>query len=84
MKLDLPTVISALLLAKGRASQVPLTAEGPDDVDELERKWGYNVNPLFPFYLPPLMRTVPIANIIPRSGLSRASLPSAMSPTQNA
>lgn len=52
MKLDLPTVIFALLSAKGRASQVPLTAESPDDVDELERKWRYNVNLLFPPYLP--------------------------------
>ena len=47
MKLDLSTVIFALLFAKGCANQVPLTTEGPEDIDELERKWGYNVNSLF-------------------------------------
>lgn len=80
MKFDLPTIVFTLLLAKGRANQVPLTTEGPEDIDELERKWGYNVNPLF--YL--LMRAVPIANVLLRSGHSRASPHSAMFLTQNA
>lgn len=44
MKLDLPTVIFALLFAKGSANQVPLTTDSQEDIDELERKWGYNVN----------------------------------------
>jgi len=80
MKLDLPTVIFALLFAKGGANQVPLTTDSPEDIDELERKWGYNVNSLSS----PLIQTIPIANVIPRSGHSRAFLLSAMSPTLNA
>ena len=80
MKLDLPTVIFALLVAKGGANQVPLTTDSAEDIDELERKWGYNVNspPL------PLTHTIPIANVIPHSGHSRASPLSATSPTLNA